>query len=428
MTASGPAARKIAGLRWWIIALVAAATIVNYIDRSTLPVMWPGIARELRFTKEDYAAILSCFMVAYGVSQSLSGRLYDRIGTRRGFVASVLVWSFAEAGHALVRTIAGFGVCRSLLGLGEAGNWPGATKAIAEWFPVRERAFGQGIFNAGAAVGAIVSAPIVAALYVAAGWRWAFAAVGVLGLLWIPFWLAVNRALPRDHPAITPEELAHIGGPGARDERGAERVLAWRAMLRHRQSWAVIASRFFIDPIWWLFVSWLPLYLADRFKFDVRQIGLFAWVPYVGAAAGSLLGGWASGFLIGRGWSVDRARKATITFGGAVMFPGLIAAAAAATPLAAVLLIAAVLFGFQVTINNIQTLPGDFFSGGSVGLLAGLGGTSATAGVLVTIWLAPILTATSYVPFFLMGALLVPLGIASVFVFGGEIGPVAVGQ
>jgi len=183
----------------------------------------------------------------------------------------------------------------------------------------------------------------------------------------------------------------------------------------------VIVSRFFLDPVWWLFVSWLPIYLADRFGFDIKQIGLFGWVPYVGAALGSLLGGWISGHLIGRGWSVDRARKWTIFAGGVIMLPSLLLTAYASTPLIAVLLIAVILFGFQVVINNIQTLPSDFFSGKSVGSLAGLGGTSAVVGVLITIWLVPILTATSYVPFFLMGAMLVPLGVASVFVFGGTI-------
>ncbi len=195
-------------------------------------------------------------------------------------------------------------------------------------------------------------------------------------------------------------------------------------MLSYRQTWAVISSRFFLDPVWWLFVSWLPIYLADQFGFDVKQIGLFAWVPYVGAAVGSIFGGWLAGRLIARGWSVNRTRKTVITFGGVVMLPALLATTAAATPLAAVLLIAVILFGFQTAIGNIQTLPSDFFSGASVGSLAGVGGTAAVVGVLITTWIVPVITQTSYVPFFVMGALLVPLAVGSVWLFGGTIGPV----
>jgi len=257
------------------------------------------------------------------------------------------------------------------------------------------------------------------------GWRVAFLVVGGLGIVWIVPWLILNRARPESHPWLTDEERNHIlqgdrsglaGIPGDED-----RILAWRELLGYRQSWSVIASRFFLDPIWWLFVNWLPIYLTEQFGFDIKQIGLFAWVPYVGAAAGSLAGGWFSGYLIRRGWSVDRARKRAIYLGGIIMLPAAVISAFAGTPLVAVLLIAVILFGFQVCINNIQTLPSDFFSGKSVGTLAGLGGTSATLGVLITIWLVPRLTVVSYVPFFLMAALLVPAGILSIYVLAGRI-------
>jgi len=201
---------KVPGLRWRVIGLIGAATVINYIDRSTLAVMWPGIAKDLGLTKHDYATILSVFMVAYGLSQSLSGRLYDRIGTRAGFVVSIAVWSVAEACHGLARGLFSFGIFRGLLGFGEAGNWPGATKGVAEWFPIQERALAQGIFNAGASLGAIISPPLVALLYVEWGWKTAFAGVGAIGLLWIFPWCWVNRALPREHPQITAEELEHI--------------------------------------------------------------------------------------------------------------------------------------------------------------------------------------------------------------------------
>ncbi len=416
--------KKIKGLRWWIISLVGAATVINYIDRSSLAVMWPGISKDLGLTKEEYAAIISFFMVAYGISQSLSGKLYDWVGTRVGFVISIIIWSISEALHGVARSLAGFGVFRAILGLGEAGNWPGATKAIAEWFPVKERALGQGIFNAGASIGSVISPPLIALLYLTLGWKVTFVVIGALGILWIVPWLIINKALPKDHPQILEEELKYIlAGQRAEGEidDSDERAPDWGEMLTYKQSWAVIISRFFIDPIWWLFVSWLPIYLADQFGFDIKEIGLFAWVPYVGAAAGSLIGGWSSGFLISKGWSVNKARKWTITIGGIIMFPSLIFTAYANTPLLAISLIAVILFGFQFSINNIQTLPSDFFSGKAVGSLAGMGGTSAVVGVLITIWLVPIITTESYVPFFLMGALLVPLALISIYIFGGEI-------
>jgi ACS family hexuronate transporter-like MFS transporter len=416
--------KKVKGLRWWIIGLVAVATVINYIDRSSLAIMWPDISKELELSKDHYAAILSFFMVAYAISHSLSGRLYDVVGTRIGFVLSITVWSIAAGLHSIARGITSLGLFRALLGLGEAGNWPGATKTSAEWFPIHERALAQGIFNAGASVGAIISAPLVALLYSLIGWRATFIVIGLIGIVWILPWWIMNRSGVSTHPWLSEEErqtiIAGQQTPGVNNAAN-DRLLGWSELLGYKQSWAVVVSRLFLDPIWWLFVSWLPIYLAERFGFDIKQIGLFAWVPYVGAAAGSLLGGWISGWLIKQGWSVNKARKWAITAGGIIMVPSLLLTAYASTPLAAVLLIAVILFGFQVSINNIQTLPSDFFTGKSVGTLAGLGGTSATVGVLITIWLVPILTTVSYVPFFLLGASLVPLGVLAIFLFGGEI-------
>ena len=198
--------------------------------------------------------------------------------------------------------------------------------------------------------------------------------------------------------------------------------MPWGAALRFKQTWAIVAARFFLDPIWWLFINWLPIYLADRFGFDVKHIGMFAWVPYLGAAVGSLAGGWYSGHKIRQGWTVDRARKRAVIIGGVLTIPGFIMAAFASQPWLAVLAMALVLCGFQVMINNIQTLPSDFFSGKSVGTVAGIGGMSAVCGVLVfSTWLIPALSKISYVPVFLMGAALVPAGIAALFLLGGNI-------
>lgn len=415
-------------LRWIVVSLVAIATVINYIDRNALAIMWPAISEDLGMDQSDYALIVSFFMVGYAIGHSLFGKIFDMIGTRLGFVLAIVVWSISIMLHAAARGVLSLGLVRAMLGVSEAGNWPGATKSNAEWFPIKERALAQGIFNSGASVGAIVSAPVIALLYLQFGWQGTFIVVGLLGFLWLVPWLFVYKAPPERHPWLTDEERDYIlSGQKAEElseEDSEQAAPGWGEMLRYRQSWAVISSRFFLDPVWWLFVSWLPIYLADQFGFDIAQIGLFAWVPYVGAALGAIFGGWLAGKLIKTGWSVNAARKLTITLGGVIMMPMLIATAFASTPLAAVLLIAIILFGFQLAIGNIQTLPSDFFAGKSVGSLAGVGGTAAVLGVLITTNMVPVMTQESYVPFFLLGALLVPLAVASVWIFGGRIEPV----
>lgn len=415
---------NVKGLRWWIITLIATATVINYIDRTSLAVMWPDISKELELSKDQYASIVAAFMIAYAVGQAVSGRFFDWVGTRIGFVASILVWSASCALHGVARSVVSFSLFRSILGLSEAGNWPGATKANAEWFPNNERALAQGIFNAGASLGAVISAPLIAFLYLLLGWKATFVVVGLLGFIWIVPWLIIYKTTPDKHPWITEEERNYIlKGPSlSANAQSTERMMSWGEALSHRQSWSVIVSRFFLDPIWWLFVNWLPIYLVEQFGFDVKQIGLFAWVPYLGAAIGSVFGGWYSGHKIRMGWSVDKARKRAIIIGAVISFPSFVLAAIASTPVFAVLVMAMVLCGFQIMMNNIQTLPSDFYSGKSVGTVAGIGGMSAIIGVLVfSTWLIPVMSEISYVPVFLMGAALVPLGTLAVYYFGGTI-------
>lgn len=419
---------KTKGFRWVIVSLVAIATVINYIDRNALAIMWPGISEDLGLGKDDYGMIMSVFMIGYAFGQTMFGKIFDAIGTRFAFVVAIVIWSLSVAAHAVVRTALAFSIVRFIMAFGEAGNWPGATKANAEWFPIKERALAQGIFNAGASVGAILSAPLIALLYIFIGWKATFVAVASLGFIWIIPWLIIYKSGPATHEWLSQEERDYIlSGQKVVGEAGSkvdDYQPSWLEMMKYRQSWSVIASRFFLDPIWWLFVAWLPLYLHETFGFDVKQIGMFAWVPYVGAAIGSVGGGWLAGKLIKSGWTVNKTRKFAITLGGVIMLPALIATAYAATPLAAVLLIAVILFGFQIAINNIQTLPSDFFSKGSVGSLAGVGGTAAVAGVLIMTNLVPVITNTSYAPAFVLGALLVPLAVLSVFVLGGRIEPV----
>jgi ACS family hexuronate transporter-like MFS transporter len=408
------------GLRWLVMSLVAFATIINYIDRSALAVMWPGIAGELGLDKRDYANIVTVFLIGYAIGQTLFGKIFDALGTRIGFVLSIIVWSVSIGLHFVARSALSFGIFRALLGIGEAGNWPGATKAVAEWFPIRERALAQGIFGAGASLGSIIAPPLVAFLYAYVGWKTTFILIGALGFFWIVPWLIIYKSGPDAHPWISPEERDYIlTGQEVASTGQAEYVPTFAQLLRHRQSWSVIVARFCIDPIWWLFVAWLPLYLNEKFHFDVKQIGFFAWVPYVGAAIGALFGGWLCGQLLQRGWSVNRARKSVIGLGLIVMFPALIFSANADTPLLAVLLIGVILFGFQATISNIQTLPSDFFSGKTVGSLAGISGSAAVIGVIACMQLVPWLTeGGNYTPFFVLGTALVPLVFIAIWLGG----------
>ncbi len=412
------------GLRWTVIALIALATVINYIDRNALAVMWPEVSKDIGADKADYALLVTMFMLAYAFGQALFGRIFDVIGTRMGFAVSIVVWSISIGLHSVARTLGMFALLRVTLGIGEAGNWPGAAKANALWFPARERAFAQGIFNAGASLGAIVSAPLIALLFTGFGWQTTFLIIATFGFLWLLPWLWIYRADPDAHPWLSAAERAHIAGGAEAGERPQAFSPGYREMLGYRQSWSIILSRFFLDPVWWLFVSWLPIYLAETFGFDVKQIGLFAWVPYVGAMLGSLSGGWLSGILIGRGWNALNARRAVITLGGAIMLPALLLTISAADPLSAVLLIAAILFGFQVAINNIQTLPSDYYGGGTVGSLAGLSGMAAVAGTLITTWLVPSMTADGFAPIFALAAALVPLSLLSVWLLGGRTAPV----
>jgi ACS family hexuronate transporter-like MFS transporter len=440
---------KVRGLRWWIIGLIFLATLINYIDRLTLSVLAPVITQDLGLSNTEFGGIVVWFLLAYTISQSVSGKLYDRIGTRRGFTVSIIVWSAAAMAHAFARGLASLSVCRFFLGLGEAGNWPGAAKAIAEWFPIRQRAFGMALFNSGAAIGSIVAPPLIVFLQIQYGWQTTFIVTGSLGFIWLALWWLFYQT-PDEHPWLTADESKLIREgqrvPGetldseapcasAGDSldmtparfrgndvtHGDDISYRWRDLLRRRPVWGIVIARFLTDPVWWLYITWLPLYLSNVHGFSLTQIGLFAWVPYVAADAGSLLGGWFSGFLIGRGWSVDRARKGVILF-AALLMPAGVLAAFARDPMVALALIAVVLFGFQVWINNVQTLPSDFFSSKAVASVAGLGGTGAGIGSMIFIFTTGwVVDHFSYTPILVTAGLLAPLGTIALFLLAGPI-------
>lgn len=410
---------KLTGLRWWIITLIAIATVINYIDRSAINIMWPYIYKDFGILEADnkqaLAYITSFFMIAYALGQTFTGKLMDAIGTRIGFVISIAGWSISIALHAIAKTLTGFSVFRFLLGFFEAGNWPGATKSNAEWFPAKERGIAQGIFGAGASLGGVIAAPFIATLYLAFGWQGTFGGIALLGFVWIIPWLLINKNTPDKHPWITKDEQDHILAIDASKATAVEtQVYSWRALLQFKNTWGIIVARFFIDPVWWLFVTWLPTFLKEQFAFDIKQVGAFAWVPYLFAALGSLTGGYYASQRIKNGAVAVKARKSAITIGSVIMLVALAAIVIHLSDLkqhvnVAIALISVTLFGFQFIIGNIQTLPSDYFNGKNVGTVSGMGGTSAVLGTLITTLAVPVLTKTSYTSFFVLAAVMVPL-------------------
>ncbi|TCJ17697.1 MFS transporter [Flaviaesturariibacter flavus] len=415
---------KLNGLRWWIIALIGMATVINYIDRSAINIMWPYIYKEFGIADVDnksaLALITTFFMIAYAIGQTATGKMMDAIGTRLGMTLSILAWSASIALHAVARSLASFNVFRFLLGMSEAGNWPGATKSNAEWFPARERGIAQGIFGAGASLGGVVAAPAIAALYSAFGWRSTFVVIALLGVVWVIPWLLVNKAGPDKHPWLSERERAHIlDRRNTTPVADGEKPHSWRQLLSFRQTWSILLARFFADPVWWLFVTWLPTFLKEQFQFDIKQVAAFAWFPYLMAAVGGLLGGFYASARMRRGVAAPRARKEAITIGSALMLGSLAATAFYLQSLReniplAIGLISTTLFGFQFIINNIQTLPSDYFHGRNVGTVAGMSGTAAVVGTLLVTWSVPFITRSGYSSFFILGAVLVPLAWACI--------------
>ena len=438
---------QVPGLRWWIIGLVFLATVINYIDRQTIAILSTVIRADLSLSNEQYALINAWFLLAYTISQSLSGKLYDRVGTRKGFSFSIIIWSIAAMMTSLAQGLRSLSFFRFLLGTGEAGNWPGAAKVSAEWFPIKERALALAIFNSGATVGAVLSPPLIVWLSFNYGWHATFLITGTLGFFWLALWLFVYQT-PQRHRWLKREEFDYIKkGQRIEDESleavvkdeieapsveviaksappadlEAERVPKWRELLRYREVWAIVLMRFLVDPVWWLFVIWLPEYLQKARGFSLKDVGSFAWLPYLTAGIGSLLGGWASGYLIGRGWTVNRARK-TVMLLAALLMPTGILAVRVADPMVALALICVVTFAFQVWINNLQVLPSDYFPGKAVASVAGLGGTGAGISSLIfTLATGWVVDHFSYTPIFTAAGLFGPLGAIVLFTLAGPI-------
>ncbi|HVE60116.1 MAG TPA: MFS transporter [Pyrinomonadaceae bacterium] len=410
---------KLSGLRWMIIGLVFFITVINYIDRMTVSVLAPVITKDLGLSNTEFGAITTWFLVAYTISQAVSGKIYDRFGTKLGFIFSVVIWSVAAILHAFASGLTSLSAFRFMLGFGEAGNFPGAAKAAAEWFPQRERALAQGIFNSGVALGSIIAPPLIIWLQLSYGWKTTFIFTGILGFIWLAFWLILYYPRNR-HKWLTENEKILIE-EGEVQNHAEEKSPTYASLLKYKETWAIVLARFLVDPVWWLYITWLPKYLYDARGFDLKQIGAFAWMPFVAAGLGSLFGGWLAKFLIGRGWSVDKTRKVIIAVSCLLMPAGIIAAYTS-DAMFALAMISLVLFGFQVWINNVQTLPSDFFPKSAVGSVAGLGGMGAGIGsIIFTFTTGWVVDGFSYTPILIAAGLLAPIGTVVLFALAGKI-------
>jgi len=355
------------------VALLFAATTVNYMDRQVLGILAPTLTRELGWRETDYAAIVSWFSVAYGVGLLGMGRLLDRIGVRRGLAGFVAIWSLAAMGHALVRTVTGFSVARALLGIGESGNFPAGVKAVAEWFPKRERALATGIFNAGSNVGVVLAALLVPWIALALGWRWAFVATGTLDLVWLAVWLTTYRP-PSEHPRLSDAERAWIRS----DPVEPAGNVPWRSLFARRQTWAFIVGKALTDPVWLFYLFWLPKFLDANFGVHLAGLAAPLIVIYMAADVGSVTGGWISGALINRGWSVNRGRKTALLIAALSIVPTMFAPSAKSLWVA-VAIVSVAAGAHQWWSANLFTTVSDMFPRHAVASVVGLGGFAGMA-------------------------------------------------
>ncbi len=417
---AGVAAVATAGhFRWFICGLLFFASVINYIDRQVIGILKPTLQQQFGWSEIDYGDIVFAFQLAYAIGFLFAGRLMDRLGTRKGFSIALTIWSLAAIAHAGVlgfgpvaagmlgmiglgysTSVAGFIVARFALGLGESGNFPGAVKTVAEWFPRKERALATGVFNAGTNIGALATPLIVPWITINYGWQWAFVGTGALGFLWLAFWLATYHPA-EEHPRLSGAELAYIRS----DPPEPTTKMSWGKILPHRQAWAVASAKFLTDPIWWMYLFWIPDFLFRNYKVDLVNMGPPIVVIYLLGDVGSVAGGWLSSSLIKKGWTVNAARKTAMLVCALAVVP-IVFAAHASSLWMAVGLIGLAAAAHQGWSCNVYTLSSDMFPKQAVGSLTGFAGTTgAIGGMVIAKVVSYVLEFTgSYLPVFIIAA------------------------
>ena len=413
-------APRVGHYRWVICALLFTAATVNYIDRQVIGVLKPVLQHDLGYSEIDYGNIVTAFQAAYALGMLTMGRLMDRLGTRRGFSIAVTFWSLAAMAHALAATVFGFSFARFALGIGEAGMFPAALKTVAEWFPKRERALATGIFNSGANIGALVCPLAVPWIAYHWGWRSAFVVTGALGGVWVVVWLLVYIPLAQNR-RVGEAERAYI----LQGREASTQPIAWRALLPHRQTWAYALGKFLTDPFWWMYLFWIPDFLHKKHGLNLLQVGAPLVVIYLLSDVGSVAGGWLSSRLIGRGHSVNRARKSALFVCALCVVPILFASRVASL-WPAVLLIGLAAAAHQGFSANLLTLPTDLFPARAVGSAVGIGGMAgAIGGMLIAQAAGHILALTgSYTSLFACAAFAYLCALAVIHVLVPRLDPV----
>jgi ACS family hexuronate transporter-like MFS transporter len=370
---------KLRHLRWWIAGLLALATALNYLDRNSFPNVVKEVRQEIPISTQDYSRLTSLFLLAYGVMYAGGGWILDRLGTRWGYFVMITWWSAANFMTGFVTSLTGLKVFRFMLGMGEGGGFPGSGKAVSEWFPPRERSFAFGLFNTGSALGAIVAAPLLAWLALTFGWRWVFFITGAAGFAWAAVWLCFYQT-PDRSPRITDEERELIQSSLPARSLIGERI-RWMDLFRYRQVWGLMTAKLLTDSVWFFLMFWLPKYLYDARGFDTKQVGAYGWIPWVFAGAGSFLGGALGSLLIRRGYSLDRARKISLTT-AALLLPAI--TLVEWTPVSlAIVFYSVAMMGHQFWSANVQTLAADLFPSRVVGSVEGLLGSAGALGAAV---------------------------------------------
>ena len=400
--------KTIPSLRWWIAGLLFLSTVLNYIDRQTLSVLAPFLKSDYHWTNADFALIVISFRIANAIGQSAGGRLIDRVGTRNGLSLTVLWYSIAAVATSFASGLKSFCTFRFFLGAGEAANWPGATKAVSEWFPKRERGLAVALFESGGCIGAAIAPFLVVWLYhTFGGWRYAFVITGSLGFLWLIVWRLLYYS-PENHPRIRESEREMIRKEREDNDQDSSRssTVGWVQLLRLRQTWGVIFGRALIDPVWFFVADWFVIYLVSK-DINLEQGLLVFWIPFVAADLGNFFGGGLSSWLINHGWSVIRARKAVVVFGGLGMFI-LAGAAFTSSPFALAAIFGFSMFAYASFSTMVLTLPSDLFQSKSVATVSGLSGTAAQTGTILCTFLigyvsdhysfAPILIVAGLIP------------------------------
>jgi ACS family hexuronate transporter-like MFS transporter len=421
-TVTGAAVERAGRYRWVIVALLFAATAINYIDRQMIGVLKPTLTAEFGWSESDFADIVFWFQVAYAIGYISFGRVVDKVGARLGYAIAIVIWTVSHMAHGLATGVTSFAMARFGLGIGESGNFPAGIRAVTDWFPQKERAFAIGLFNAGANVGAIITPLLVPLLVLMFDWRVAFYVTGVFGVIWLIAWWAIYRH-PTEHTRVSAAELAWI----QQDPADPVEPVAWTRLIGKRETWAYALGKFLIDPIWWFFLFWLPGYMFDRYQLDLKTFGLPLAAIYLISDFGSVAGGWLSSRMMKAGYSANVARKVTMLICALCVLPIWFAQSIDNVWLA-VLVIGLATAAHQAFSANLYTLPSDMFPRAAVGSVVGIGGTvGAVGGMLMAKFTGYILDTTqSYEVLFAICASAYLIALLAVHILSPRLAPAKV--